>query len=142
MSSIPGMSRSTQKNFQPLRHQGRLGHVQLSGDRAPADIAGMNMPESNYKSVGEFHNQNMAQGGLFKSRSQAKQLQPVRSREGKRTNYLNPLSNHQKNSKTMNYGAVAKTGESSQVKIQDDNTSQQITGGVADVRAALALDLQ
>lgn len=57
MSSIPGMSRSTQKNFQPLRHQGRLGHVQLSNERhglpSQIDHLGM-MPEQNYKSVGEF----------------------------------------------------------------------------------------
>lgn len=77
MSSIPGMSRSTQKNFQPLRHQGRLGHVQLSNDRhggLPSNIdhIGM-MPDANYKSVGEFQNNPaMAREGLFKSKSQAK----------------------------------------------------------------------
>jgi len=83
------------------------------------------MPESNYKSVGEFQNQNMAPSGLFKSRSQAKQLKPVSRKEGKRANLLNPLTHH-KNSKTMNYGA-SKTNENSQVKIAGaQSTTQQI----------------
>ena len=75
MSSIPGMSRSTQKNFQPLRHQGRLGHVGLSNERhgMPQNIDNVGlMPEANYKSAGEFQNQQLSREGLYKSRSQAK----------------------------------------------------------------------
>ena len=75
VSSIPGMSRSTQKNFQPLRNLGRLGHVGLSNERhgiaQNIDNVGM-MPEANYKSAGEFQNQHLSREGLYKSRSQAK----------------------------------------------------------------------
>ena len=119
MSSIPGMTRSAQKTFQPLRHQGRLGHVQLSGERRglPTDFDHMGaMPDTNYKSAGEFHHKNMGQGGLFKSRSQAKQMKPMSKKNENRSNYLNPISRH-KNSKTMNYGMPKADG---QVHIQEE----------------------
>lgn len=68
LSQIPGIAGSKQKAFQPLRHQGRLGHA-LSNDRHNIDQIGL-MPDANYKSAGEFPRK--PGNTLFKSRSQAK----------------------------------------------------------------------
>jgi len=85
MSSIPGMSKSTQKNFQPLREMGRLGHVMLSNEKFQTQGNSVNnngsmgyLPEeNNYKSHGNFDNKLGPVTGLSKSKSAAKNLRPL-----------------------------------------------------------------
>ena len=95
MASIPGMSKSTQKSFQPLREMGRLGHVMLSNERQQYTTQGNQsnnnesmgyLPgENNYKSHGTFDNKMQVTSALNKSKSAAKNLRPlVNSRKGSR----------------------------------------------------------